>query len=213
MDFEAERQRMVEILERRGIRDDRVLQAMAAVPRQAFVPDDARERAYSDAPLTIGEGQTISQPYIVALMLQEARLRPTDRVLDVGTGSGYAAAVTAHLTRDVISVERVPALAAAARERLAALGLGHVRILVDDGTEPPGTDDYDAILVAAAAPDLPQTLVDRLRPGGRLVVPVGRNRDEQHLVRVTRTPDGILRETLARVAFVPLIGAYGWPDR
>lgn len=213
MDIETERRRMLDTLERRGIRDAGVLAAMAAVPREAFVPEDCRDCAYSDAPLSIGEGQTISQPYIVALMLQEARIRPTDRVLDVGTGSGYAAAVTARLAREVISVERVPALAAAARDRLAALGLGHVRILDEDGTEPPGADAYDAILVAAAAPELPQALVDRLRPGGRLIIPVGRSRDEQHLVRVTRTPDGLHRERLARVAFVPLIGAQGWPDR
>ena len=196
----------------RGIADPAVLAAMGAVPREAFVPVGERAHAYDDRALPIAEGQTISQPYVVALMAEALELGPADRVLEVGTGSGYAAAVLARCAGSVVSVERVPALASAAAEVLAGLGVTGIVVHVADGTLgwPPAAP-YDAIVVTAGGPDVPAALVDQLAPGGRLVMPAGPP-GGQRLVRVRRSPTGAVEaaEDLGGVAFVPLIGEQGW---
>ncbi|MET0975786.1 MAG: protein-L-isoaspartate(D-aspartate) O-methyltransferase [Leifsonia sp.] len=196
----------------RGIRDPSVLAAMLAVPRQAFVPDDLTESAYADHPLPIGLRQTISQPYIVALMLEAARLTPDAHVLDVGTGSGYAAAVAAEIARDVVSIERLPALARTARSRLDALGYERVRIVVGDGTRGvPDAAPFDAIIAAAAGPEVPDAWLEQLTPGGRIVMPLDVGRGDQELVVLTREADGrMARRSLGAVIFVPLIGRGGF---
>jgi len=196
----------------RGVRDAAVLEAMRTVPREAFLPPELEEFAYSDAPLPIERGQTISQPYIVALMAAAARLRPADRVLEVGTGSGYAAAVLGRIAHEVYTIERHEELATMAAERLTRLGFGNVWVLHGDGTLGwPEHAPYDAIVVAAGGPKVPEALLEQLAPGGRLVIPVGEGRGLQQLLRVTRGIDGrFRREELADVRFVPLIGAEGW---
>lgn len=212
--YQAERTRMVEQqLVPRGIEDQRVLGAMSRVPRHEFVPEGQVRYAYEDHPLPIGDGQTISQPYIVALMLQAARIAPEDAVLDVGTGSGYAAAVTAQLARRVVSIERHSGLALAAAATLDALGY-RVDVITGDGTLGwPDGAPYDAIVAAATGPSVPRAWVDQLAPHGRIVMPVGRSGAAQHLAVFTRGRDGELRErNLGAVAFVPLIGASGWPE-
>ncbi len=212
-DWREQAERMVRTqIEARGVRDPRVLEAMRRVPRHVFVPDAHRAEAYGDHPLPIGHGQTISQPFIVAYMTESLALAPESKVLEVGTGSGYQAAVLAHVAREVHTIERFPALAAAARARLASLGLGNVTVHVGDGTLGlPEHAPFDGILVAAAAPEVPQALLAQLVEGGRLVLPVG-SRGFQHLERWTRQDDGFRREVLEPVAFVPLIGAQGWPE-
>jgi len=193
-------------LEPRDITDRRVLAAMAAVPRECFVPADRRPDAYADRPLPIGQGQTISQPYIVALMTQAARLTRHSRVLEVGGGSGYHAAVLGRIAGRVWSVERLPELAAAARSRLRAIGARNVHVLVGDGRYGyPAAAPFDAILVAAAAPDPPPALLRQVAPGGRLVIPLG-PADVQDLVVWERTPTGPARHVLCPCCFVPLIG-------
>jgi protein-L-isoaspartate(D-aspartate) O-methyltransferase len=191
-------------LQVRGIRDTRVLDAMRAVPRESFVPVTARKRAYDDAALALGYGQTISQPYVVALICQALMLEGDELVLDVGTGSGYQAAVLDELAARVVSVERIPELAELARRNLDATGHGAVEVLLGDGSLGVSTRaPFAAIAVAASAPELPQALVDQLAPGGRLVLPLGGS-----LIRVTRT-DGPLRvEPLAPVRFVPLVTGF-----
>ena len=210
-DLAALRARMVEEqLARRGIRDQRVLDAMATVPREAFVGDDDRDLAYEDAPLGIGFGQTISQPYMVALICEVAGIRPRDRVLDIGTGSGYQAAVLAELAREVHTIERIPELAERAGERLAAAGYGDVTVHVGDGSLGlPEHAPLDAITVAAAAPEPPGTLYDQLVPGGRLVVPVG-DRANQRLEVVVRSPEGPAVARSVPCRFVPLVGEEGY---
>ena len=206
------RHRVARHLVARGITDPAVLAAMATVPREAFVPPAERRHAYDDRALPIAEGQTISQPYVVALMTEALELAPDDRVLEVGTGSGYAAAVLAGCAGSVVSVERVPALAAAAAAVLADLGVAGVEVHVADGTLGwPAAAPYDAIVVTAGGPDVPAALVDQLAPGGRLVLPAG-PLGRQRLVRVRRTDDGGVGpvEDLGAVAFVPLIGEQGW---
>ena len=196
----------------RGVRDPAVLEAMHSVPREAFLPLDLEEFAYADTPLPIERGQTISQPYIVALMTAAAKLRPGDRVLEVGTGSGYAAAILGRIAREVYTVERHDELARVATERLARLGFQNVSVLHGDGTL--GWSEhapYDAIIVAAGGPKVPGALLDQLAPGGRLVIPVGEGRNVQRLIRVTRGADGRFHEEeLGDVRFVPLIGTQGW---
>jgi protein-L-isoaspartate(D-aspartate) O-methyltransferase len=212
MQPEAARARMVERqLRGRDVRDERVLDAMGRVPRELFVPDELRARAYADAALPIGEGQTISQPYIVARLCEELRLHGGERVLDVGTGSGYQAAVLAELAAEVHTIERIPELAEVARANLRAAGYGdRVTVHVGDGTRGlPEWAPFTAIAVAAAAPDLPPSLYDQLEPNGRLVIPVG-TRQEQRLEVVVRSPEGpaVLRSVPCR--FVPLLGEEGF---
>ncbi len=211
MERKAERLQMIrKQLKRRSIRNERVLQAMAAVPRHRFVPPNLEQRAYADSSLPIAEGQVISQPYIVALMAGALQLSGSERVLEVGTGSGYAAAVLAQLAAEVWSVERFRELAEAAAQRLHELGYRNAHIGIGDGTRGwPEHAPFDAIAVAAAAPHVPQPLLDQLAPGGRLVIPLG-SYDEQDLIRVVRTPTGWQEESLGPVRFVPLVGAYGW---
>jgi protein-L-isoaspartate(D-aspartate) O-methyltransferase len=199
-------------LRRRGIRDERVLAAMARVPREAFVPDSLREDAYADAALGIGYGATISQPYMVAAILELLALRGHERVLDVGTGSGYQAALLDELAGGVVTIERVPELAERARAALEATGHGGVEVRVGDGTlGVPDRAPFDAIAVAAAAPELPRALYDQLAPAGRIVIPVGRRR-AQRLELVVRSPEGpaVLRSVPCR--FVPLLGAEGFAE-
>jgi protein-L-isoaspartate(D-aspartate) O-methyltransferase len=213
-DFDEARRRMVQHqLAARGISDPLVLAAMGKVPRERFVPARRAGLAYRDGPLPIGEGQTISQPYIVALMTQVARLTRTDRVLEIGTGSGYSAAVLAEIVAEVYTVERLAGLAEGARQRLAALGYANVHVLVGDGTLGwPEHAPYDAIIATAGGPRPPRALLDQLAIGGRLVIPVGPDQYEQTLVRIVRAAaDDYRREALEPVAFVPLIGTQGWP--
>lgn len=212
-DLAVQRRRMVEDqLIANGVADARVLAAMGEVQRELFVPDELRDQAYLDGPLPIGEGQTISQPLIVALMAEAAEIAPGDHVLDVGTGSGYAAAILGRLAGHVWSVERLPALADRARAALAAAGCSNVEVICADGSLGwAAAAPFDAILVAASGPDLPATLQRQLRIGGRLVMPVGARGEGQRLVRVRRTgPHGWQQDDLGGVAFVPLIGAEGW---
>ncbi|MCE9659809.1 MAG: protein-L-isoaspartate(D-aspartate) O-methyltransferase [Burkholderiales bacterium] len=196
----------------RGVRDPGVLAAMGRVPREAFVPAGLRDSAYDDGPLPIEDGQTISQPYIVALMLEAAAIRPGDRVLEVGAGSGYASAVASLLAAQVEAVERHPGLAASARERLARLGYGNVAVHCADGSGGwAEAAPYDAILVAASGPRVPAALRAQLAVGGRLVMPVGESSWQQRLVRVTRRDENAFEEAdLGGVVFVPLVGEHGW---
>ena len=209
---EEQRRAMVETqLRRRGIRDERVLKAMGEVPRHEFVPPELLRESYEDHPLPIGGGQTISQPYIVAQMVEALALQGGERVLEVGTGSGYQAAVLARLAARVYTVECEPSLARTARERLNRLGFGDtVEVIEGDGSAgyAPGAP-YDGMLVAAAAPDVPMQLIEQLAEGGRLVIPVG-ERDSQEL-RLIRKLDGTPVVTkLGYCRFVPLLGAHGW---
>jgi protein-L-isoaspartate(D-aspartate) O-methyltransferase len=202
-----------EQLRARDIVDRRVLDAMERVPRELFVPSELRQRAYDDAALPIGEGQTISQPYMVARICEALALAGDERVLDVGTGSGYQAAVLAELAAEVDTIERIPELAERARANLEAAGYGHVAVHVGDGTLGlPERAPFDAIAVAAAAPDVPAALYDQLKPRGRLVVPVG-GRHGQRLELVIKSPEGpaIVRSVPCR--FVPLVGAEGFDGR
>ncbi|WP_309660821.1 protein-L-isoaspartate(D-aspartate) O-methyltransferase [Sphingomonas sp.] len=214
-DFEELRERMVERqIAARGIRDPRLLDALRQVPREVFVASDYGIQAYGDHPLPIAAGQTISQPYIVALMIEAAGIGPSDRVLEVGAGSGYAAAVMGLVAAQVIAIECQPELVAAARERMERIDYGNVAIVEGDGTRgwPEGAP-YDAILVAAAGGQIPQSLIDQLAPGGRLVMPVGGRAWVQQLVKLTKLADGRTnRENLGEVRFVPLIGEEGWSD-
>jgi protein-L-isoaspartate(D-aspartate) O-methyltransferase len=214
-DFAELRERMVERqIAARGIRDPTLLDAFRQVPREEFVSPDYGVQAYGDHPLPIEAGQTISQPYIVALMIEAARIGPDDRVLEVGAGSGYAAAVMSRIAGTVIAIERQPELVAIARQRMRRLGYGNVAIVEGDGTRgwPEGAP-YDAILAAASGSHVPQPLIDQLAPGGRLVMPLGGALWVQKLVKVTKQADGSLEtEDLGGVRFVPLIGEEGWAE-
>jgi protein-L-isoaspartate(D-aspartate) O-methyltransferase len=214
-DFTAEREAMVERhLKRRGIADQAILDAFLAVPREAFVGPDYAHLAYGDHPLPIEAGQTISQPYIVALMIEAADTQPGDKVLEVGSGSGYAAAVISRIAARVIGIERQHDLVEVARERLDRLGYANVTIVEGDGTK--GCADeapFDAILAAASGSHVPQPLIEQLADGGRIVMPVGSPGWVQELIKVTKRPDGTVeRQNLGGVRFVPLIGEEGWKD-
>jgi protein-L-isoaspartate(D-aspartate) O-methyltransferase len=204
------RAQLVETLQQKGIRDLAVLRAVRMVPRHLFVPESVRHRAYDDAALPIGSSQTISQPWVQARYLELLKLTGRERVLEVGTGSGYQTALLAMLCDAVFSVERIPALARRAREALEASGIRNVTVLVGDGTlgwRP--FAPYDAILVAAASPEIPAPLVEQLAPGGRMVIPLG-DRANQTLTLVRREGDELRSTTVADVRFVPLLGEFGF---
>ncbi|MDI9633194.1 MAG: protein-L-isoaspartate(D-aspartate) O-methyltransferase [Methanolinea sp.] len=210
---EAEREAMVaHQIAARGVRDARVLEAMRKVPRHLFVPREYESAAYADHPLPIGHGQTISQPYIVALMTELLSVSPGDRVLEVGSGSGYQAAVLATIGAEVYTVERIPEVARIAEENLRRAGIVNVKVIVADGTlgYPPAAP-YDGIIVTAAAPSVPPPLLDQLSEGGRLVAPVG-GRDVQELVRIEKKGGKTTRVSYGGVVFVPLVGEHGWEE-
>jgi protein-L-isoaspartate(D-aspartate) O-methyltransferase len=211
VNYEGARQKMLESqIRARNVRDPRVLEAIRKVPRHLFVEEALRDRAYLDKALPIGEKQTISQPYMVAAMTEALELHGPERVLEIGTGSGYQTAVLAELCESVFSVERIPSFVPVARQRLEKLGRYNVLIKVGDGTI--GWSEhapYDAILVTAAAPGLPRPLLEQLKIGGRLVVPIGPE-DSQALMRIRRDEDGFHEEALGECRFVKLIGRHGW---
>lgn len=207
------RRRLVETLREKGINDLAVLRALEMTPRHQFVPTGVRHRAYEDAPLPIGNGQTISQPYVHAWYLQLLQLKGHERVLEIGTGTGFQTVLLSHLVAQVFSIERVAALSQAARENIQRLGAKNISLLVGDGTI--GWREYapyDAILVSAAGPTIPEPLVNQLADGGRMVVPVG-SADEQMLWLVTRTGDEVTRREVGPVRFVPLVGRHGWDQK
>jgi protein-L-isoaspartate(D-aspartate) O-methyltransferase len=212
-DFARAREKMVdEQLIPRRISNPRVLSAMRHVPRHRFVNTDLQHLAYEDAPLPIGQRQTISQPYIVALMTQLLELAESDKVLEVGTGSGYQAAVLAQLAAEIISVERISLLAERARQIFEEIGINNVKIIESDGSMGnPEFAPYNAIIVTAAAPQVPQPLKDQLADGGRMVLPVG-GRDGQVLERWRRDGERLESERITPVAFVPLVGNFGWDE-
>lgn len=209
-EFRGARQRLVETLREKGIRDLAVLRAFELTPRHAFVPTGIRHRAYEDSALPIGNGQTISQPWVHARYLELLQLKGKERVLEIGTGSGYQTVLLSHLVAQVFSIERIPALFQQARDNIQRTGANNVSMLMGDGTI--GWREYapyDAILVSAGAPSIPQPLLDQLAEGGRLLVPVG-DREEQKLVIATRTNGQIVMREEAPMRFVPLIGSHGW---
>lgn len=210
--YESARRNMVDWqLAGRDIRDKRVIEAMLAVPREEFVSPSDRSAAYDDFPLSIGHGQTISQPYTVAYMAQAAKLGGQERVLEIGTGSGYGAAVLSKLARSVVTIERIGELGKAAAERLAKLGYDNVEVRVGDGTLGcPERAPYDAIVVTAGGENLPPALAEQLAEEGRCIIPVGPTRQEQQLMRYTRRGRELFAESLGSFAFVPLIGEAGW---
>src|SRR4051812_16903679 len=214
-DFTTEREWMVQRqIAGRGIKGQRLLDAFRTVPREAFVPEDVRDLAYEDGPLPIEAGQTISQPYIVALMIEAAEVAPGDRVLEVGAGSGYAAALMSRIADRVFAIERHASLAEAAKKRFEGLGYGNVELRTGDGTKGwPAAAPFDAIIVPAGGPGAPQSLKDQLEIGGRLVVPVGERWQTQPLLKIPReTATTFREEDLGMVAFVPLVGEEGWTE-
>jgi protein-L-isoaspartate(D-aspartate) O-methyltransferase len=215
LDMARARGRMVERqIVRRGVEDHLVLRAMRQIPRECFIPEKLQEFAYADAPLRIEEGATISQPYIVALMIEGAEIRPGNRVLEIGTGSGYAASVISLITNHVYSIERHVELADGARRRFKRLGYGSIEVRTGDGTQGwPEAAPFDAILVTAAGPSIPDNLRQQLAIGGRLVIPIGETLHVQHLVKLTRISKTVfLQKDLGDVVFVPLIGKQGWSE-
>ena len=213
MDFEIARKRMVKQLMARGIRDGRVIEAMQKIPRHLFVEEAMAAQAYSDSSLPIGEKQTISQPYMVALMTELLQLQGTEKILELGTGSGYQAAILATLGGRVYTVERLRPLGLRARKVLDSIGLYNVNIRMGDGTIGwPEEAPFDAIVVTAGAPEIPPQLLEQLNVGGRLIIPVG-TQSEQTLVRVTRTGESeYAREDVEQCRFVKLVGKQGWTD-
>lgn len=215
-DYSWKRERMVEEqIKRRGIEQKGVLEAMAEVPREMFVPEKYRTTAYSDRPLPIGEGQTISQPYMVAMMTEALQLGPEDKVLEIGAGSGYAAAILSRVAGEVYTVERHRSLAEQARERFAELGYDNIHVRHADGTKGWAEEaPFDAIVAAAAGPSVPDSLKHQLAQGGRLVIPVGQRMGAQALMRVTRAKENgdFKEENMGAVRFVPLIGSEGFDD-
>ena len=204
---------LVETLREKGVRDLAVLHAVSIVPRHLFVPASARHRAYEDSALPIGAGQTISQPYVQARSLELLRLRGTDRVLEVGAGSGYQTALLASLASTVLAVERIPELARSARDALAAAGIGNASVVVGDGTLGwRAYAPYDAIVVAAASPSVPAPLIEQLAEGGRLVIPLG-DQEQQVLTLVEKEGGEVRTTTVSDVRFVPLLGEFGFGGR
>ena len=209
-EFAQERRALIAELRAQGIHDERVLAALGRVPRHVFVPPELLSYAYVNQPLPIGCGQTISQPYIVALSTEALALSPTDRVLEIGTGSGYQTAILAELAEEVYTVERLPELSEAARKRLSALGYTNVHFRVGDGTKGwPEKAPFDAILVTAAAPKPPKSLLDQLAEGGRMVIPTG-GRTSQDLWLLRKRDGRLERIYLCPCTFVPLVGEEGW---
>jgi protein-L-isoaspartate(D-aspartate) O-methyltransferase len=211
LQYERQRRRLIEAIADTGIDDLAVLRAFDLVPRHPFLPEAIRHRAYEDVPVPIGFGQTASQPSLQALYLQVLRLEPAERVLEIGTGSGYQTAVLAQLVAHVYSVERIAELSIRARATLDALRVNNVALLTGDGSV--GWSRYapfDAILVTASAPAAPQVLLDQLAPGGRLLIPIG-DRDRQQLTLLRRNADGVDSEEVTACTFVPLVGRFGWP--
>ena len=213
MSLDLPHQRMIqEQLLHRGIRDPRVLEAFAKVPRHLFVPPDRRPQSYEDHPVAIGEGQTLSQPYITALMTETLQARADSKVLEIGTGSGYQTALLAEMASRVCSVERLPSLAESAGRRLKELGYTHIEIRVGDGSLGwPEKGPFDGILVAAAVPSIPQSLLDQLAPEGRLILPVGPEQHQKLLV-VDRRQGRFVSRELCECLFVPLVGAQGFKE-
>ena len=212
-DFQQLRERMIETqLKPRGIKNAAVLRAMREVPRHEFVPERIKDHAYEDSALPIGKNQTISQPYIVALMTELLEPEERDRVLEIGTGSGYAAAVLSRIVRTVYTIERHSSLLQSAAEAFRSLGYDNIKVFHGDGTLGlPEKAPFDSIVVTAGAPDIPEALKQQLVVGGRLLVPTGRKRASQQLVRIRRlSRDDFQREDLTRVRFVPLVGKAGW---
>jgi len=211
IDFPKARLKMVEEqVVTRGIKDPRVIAAMKKVPRHLFVEEALQNQAYSDYPLPIGEKQTISQPYIVAIMTEALQLTGKERVLEIGAGSGYQTAILAEMVRAVYSFERIRSLAIKARKLLLELGYNNVEVKFSDGTYGwPEEAPFDGIMVTAGSPDIPQPLVDQLALGGRLVIPVG-DESIQDLIRITKTEEGITKDDLGGCRFVKLVGKYGW---
>ena len=208
-----ERLRMVrDQVEARGVDDRRVLDAMRGIPRHFFIPAEYQDAAYHDRPLPIGSGQTISQPYIVGLMTSLLELKQSDKVLEIGAGSGYQAAILSKLAGTVVTVERLPEIAAKAKDIMQRLGIINVKVVVEDGTLGYTPDaPYDGIIITAASPDIPPPLIGQLADKGRLVAPVG-TRDLQQLVRIRKQGDRISREMFGGVVFVPLLGRHGWQE-
>lgn len=209
-EFRSSRRRLVETLQDRGVRDLAVLKAFEATPRHLFVPTGVRHRAYEDSALPIGSGQTISQPSIHARYLELLKLNGREKVLEVGTGSGYQTVLLAHLAAQVFSIERIPALLNGARDAIGKAGVRNVSLLLGDGTL--GWREYspfDAILVSAAAPSVPQPLLDQLAEGGRLLIPLG-GQDVQTLALLTKRGGAVERQDILAVRFVPLLGTHGW---
>jgi protein-L-isoaspartate(D-aspartate) O-methyltransferase len=213
-DCEIARRQMVEQqLRRRGITDEKVLQAMSEVPREEFIADNLRDNAYDDCPLPIGFGQTISQPFTVAFQCQALYLQGSERVLEIGTGSGYAAAVLSQLAKEVYTVERIPGLATDAKETLRHLGYVNVHVFAANGTLGlPDHAPFDGIVVTAGGTSLPKPFLEQLTMGGRIVMPIGEGLYGQSMYRFTKQPDELKVENLGGFAFVPLIGRYGWSE-
>ncbi len=211
-EYEIPQGRMIENL--RGhykIRDERVLETMREIPRHFFVPDALKSQAYKDNALPIAANQTISQPFIVARMTELLEPTPQSKILEIGAGSGYQTAILAHLARMIYAIERVPQLAAQANDRLQKLGIQNVNLKCADGTNGwQSHAPYDGILVAAGSPAMPEPLLNQLKIGGRLVIPIGQDQKSQNLLRVTRTPNNFQTEDFGKCAFVPLIGEHGW---
>jgi len=210
-DFQNLRNLMVDTqLIPRGIRDPRVLEAMRKVPRHLFMDESMWYKAYDDMALPVGEGQTISQPYMVAVMTELLTLRGEEKVLEIGTGSGYQAAILAELSREVYSIERIQSLSDRSGERLRSLGYGDIHLVVGDGTLGwPGAAPFDRILITAGAPEIPDPLMEQLAEGGMILAPVG-DRFSQQLVRVTKQKGKLSREFHTPCVFVPLVGKHGW---
>jgi protein-L-isoaspartate(D-aspartate) O-methyltransferase len=210
--FERQRRQLIEIIRDHGIDDLEILRAFDLTPRHLFVPESVQHRAYEDAPVPIGFGQTASQPSLQALYLKTLQLKPTDRVLEIGTGSGFQTALLAHLVGHVFSVERIRELSQRAREAIDSLRLSNVALLVGDGTI--GWSKYapyDAILVTAGSPGIPPALLDQLTVGGRMLIPIG-DRNVQQLTLVTKSEAGVETSNITGCVFVPLLGRFGWPS-